>query len=145
MKLFFVLFFAFSLFCCDDIQKKKSELRQDEIVLPEGSVPIQYDGETILYQYCSNDSVKFYVIVDSGIESFLIDRGFIADNNVGITDAEDPMWIIVTMRSAFKPDGYRVYRTKVDRNSSPLLANKMMSVWAVILDYNNQYLYLKKL
>ena len=78
-----------------------------------------------------NDSVKFNVIVDSGIETFLVDRDFITNNEVWIVDANDPDWIVAKISSVFNLDGIRVFRTIVDRNSSPLLFDQRMMVQAV--------------
>jgi len=93
----YILFLTICLFGCF----ARQELRQPDIVEqisivkpPIGAIPLEWNGgeEAILYEMTIYDSIKFKVIVDSGVSSFLFDStyfaklGFGCDNrNVFIT------------------------------------------------------------
>jgi hypothetical protein len=111
---------------------QKEQKIETPVFIPEKAFKIEYEGGAILYEFEPKDSIKFKLIVDSGVSSFLLDSAYICNNeNLEMKIIHYPN-VTILASSPFKNGDIVMYKVKHDM--SGIFSDKRMNTWAYNFD-----------
>lgn len=120
----------FCLYGCFVRQEIKQTVVIEQLVadndLPIGAIPVGWHEGSVIYEMILFDSIKFKVIIDSGVSSFFLDSTYLSKLGFGYQKEGS---ITVIMQSPSPWGGsIKSYRSSLPLNASPLFGNNANNI-----------------